>query len=77
MGPDNKIYVNVGGTVGCINSPSSSGVLCDYENNAIKRLTGGGGYGLPQFIYGLGDEVYSSAISNAILNNDSCLHSDF
>ncbi len=74
MGPNNKIYVNVGGSIGCINSPNLQGALCDYENNAIKGLTGGGGYGLPQFVYSLTDDGSNSNITNAILSKDSCVN---
>jgi gliding motility-associated-like protein len=73
LGPNNKIYINNGGSIGCINSPNLSGASCDYENNAVTGLTGGGGYGLPQFVYYLDNDA-TSPISNAILNKDSCVN---
>ncbi len=73
LGPNNRIYINNGGSIGCINSPNLAGASCDYENNAVKGLTGGGGYGLPQFVYNLDNNVANNPVSNAIINSDSCV----
>jgi gliding motility-associated-like protein len=76
LGPNSKIYINNGGSIGCINSPNLPGASCDYENNAVTGLTGGGGYGLPQYVYYLNNDMANNPISNAILNKDSCLNKD-
>jgi gliding motility-associated-like protein len=76
LGPNRKIYINNGCSIGCINSPNLPGASCDYENNAVTGLTGGGGYGLPQYVYYLNNDMANNPISNAILNKDSCLNKD-
>ncbi len=72
LGPDNKIYINAG-RVDAIICPDNLGIACDFQRNVIANQTGGGGYGLPQWIYYLDEEPELS--SNAIISSDSCFSS--
>lgn len=69
LGPDDKIYIN-SGTVDVINCPNKLGVLCDFQQNAIAGQTGGGGYGLPKWVYYPDDAPLSD--SNAIKSTGNC-----
>ena len=70
LGPDGRIYVNAG-SLDVINCPDQPGLACGYQNVAISGLTGGGGYGLPKWVYYPGDAPLSAG-KPAILVSDSC-----
>jgi gliding motility-associated-like protein len=69
---DDKIYVNAG-TVCRILCPNNLGVSCGYQTNIILNQTGGGGYGLPKWVY-YQDDVPTIS-TNAITYSDSCFGS--
>jgi gliding motility-associated-like protein len=52
IAPDGKIYVakNNEGTLGCINSPNTLGVGCDFIDNAVNLSGRISGHGLPNYI---------------------------
>lgn len=66
LGIDNKIYVNAG-SLNVINCPNKLGAACGYQTNVIA---GGGGYGLPKWVYYTNDIPTKN--SNAIIYSDSC-----
>jgi len=55
LGPDRKIYVS-NGALDVINNPDVPGAGCDYQAVAIPDQQSGGGWGLPQWVYRVGDE---------------------
>jgi gliding motility-associated-like protein len=69
LGIDDKIYVNAG-SVNAINCPDKLGAACGYQTNVIANQTGGGGYGLPKWVYYPNDTV--ALTSNSIVYSDSC-----
>jgi gliding motility-associated-like protein len=69
---DERIYVNAG-AIDVINCPNKLGIDCGYQQNAIANQAGGGGYGLPKWVY-YADDVASIA-SNSIEYSDSCFGS--
>ncbi len=69
---DNKIYVN-NGSLDVINCPDKLGDLCGYQKNAIPDQIGGGGYGLPKWIYYTNDLPLTN--SNGIVYSDTCIGS--
>ncbi len=72
LGPDNKIYVNAG-SLDVIDCPDFPGAACGYRSNAIANQLGGGGYGLPKWVFYPGDSPILS--TNTIQFADSCLDS--
>jgi hypothetical protein len=54
LGPDRKIYVS-NGALDVINNPDVPGAGCDYQEGAITGQQSGGGWGLPQWVYRVGD----------------------
>jgi hypothetical protein len=54
LGPDRKIYVS-NGALDVINNPDVPGAGCDYQAGAIPGQQSGGGWGLPQWVYQVGD----------------------
>lgn len=68
LGPDDKIYLNVG-SISVINCPNSPGASCGFQENAIANQSGGGGYGLPKWVYYFNDHP----VANSILYSDTCL----
>ena len=54
LGPDRKIYVS-NGALDVINNPDVAGAGCDYQAGAIPGQQSGGGWGLPQWVYRVGD----------------------
>lgn len=50
LGPDGKIYTLVGG-LDAIANPDQPGPACDYRESVIANQRGGGGYGLPKWVY--------------------------
>jgi hypothetical protein len=54
LGPDRKIYVS-NGALDVINNPDVPGAGCNYQPNAIPNQETGGGWGLPQWVYRVGD----------------------
>jgi hypothetical protein len=54
LGPDRKIYVS-NGALDVINNPDIPGAGCDYQSGAIPGQQSGGGWGLPQWVYRVGD----------------------
>jgi hypothetical protein len=54
LGPDRKIYVS-NGALDVINNPDVPGAGCDYQAGAIPGQQSGGGWGLPQWVYRVGD----------------------
>ncbi len=74
LGPDQKIYISNGG-LDVINNPNEVGAACDYQQGAIANQTGGGGWGLPQWVYRVGDEPISCGLcepSEQFVNILSC-----
>jgi gliding motility-associated-like protein len=69
LGIDDKIYVN-SGSLNAINCPNKLGVACGYQKNVIANQTGGGGYGLPKWVYYLNDTATFKP--NSITYSDSC-----
>jgi gliding motility-associated-like protein len=67
---DDKIYIN-SGSVNVINCPNKLGAACGFQPNAIANQSGGGGYGLPKWVYYTDD--LPAITSNAISYADSCL----
>jgi hypothetical protein len=55
LGPDRKIYIS-NGALDVINNPDEPGAACDYSQGAIPNQSSGGGWGLPQWVYRVGDE---------------------
>ena len=72
LGIDDKIYVN-GGSLNAINCPNKLGAACGYQTLVIANQTGGGGYGLPKWVYYADDGP--SSTSNSIAYTDSCFGS--
>ena len=70
LASDHKIYVNTG-SFDVINCPDKLGDLCGYQKNAVPDQTGGGGYGLPKWIYYTNDLPLTS--SNGIVYSDTCI----
>lgn len=68
IGPDDKIYLNAG-SIDVINCPNNLGAACGFQQSAIANQTGGGGYGLPKWVYYFNDHP----ISNAIIYSDTCI----
>lgn len=69
LAPNGKIYVN-NGSLDVINCPNNGGVSCGFQQNAIANQTGGGGYGLPKWVYYANDTADFN--SNSIVYTDSC-----
>jgi gliding motility-associated-like protein len=72
LGIDNKIYINTG-AIDAINCPNKLGIACGFQQNVIANQTGGGGYGLPKWVY-YQDDVPTIS-TNAITYSDSCFGS--
>jgi hypothetical protein len=60
LGPDRKIYVS-NGALDVINNPDVVGIGCDYQAGAIAGQQTGGGWGLPQWVYRVGDTPLACA----------------
>jgi len=69
LGPDGKIYINAG-SINVINCPNNLGDACGFQPQAIANQSGGGGYGLPKWVYYPNDAPIET--SNSILYSDSC-----
>ncbi|MFN5629460.1 MAG: hypothetical protein ACK48W_09260, partial [Bacteroidota bacterium] len=69
LGPDSIIYVNAGSLESILN-PDLGGAACNYQTNYISNQTGGGGYGLPKWVYP--GNYTPSSTSNAIIFNENC-----
>ena len=54
LGPDLKIYVS-NGALDVIENPELAGAACGYTPGAIPNQMSGGGWGLPQWVYRVGD----------------------
>jgi gliding motility-associated-like protein len=67
LGPDNKIYITAG-SIDVINCPNNPGMDCGFQSNAILNQTGGGGYGLPKWVYHPSPPIFP----NTIIYADSC-----
>lgn len=50
MASNDKIYINAG-NIAVINNPNELGKACGYQSNAVANQSGGGGYGLPKWVY--------------------------
>ena len=61
LGPDRNIYVS-NGALDVINDPDVPGAGCNYQPNAIPNQESGGGWGLPQWVYRVGDEPISCGL---------------
>jgi PKD repeat protein len=72
LGIDDKIYVNAGG-LNAINCPNKLGAACGYETLVIANQTGGGGYGLPKWVYYADDAPTSTY--QTIIFNENCFGS--
>lgn len=70
LASDGRVYVNAG-SVNSINCPNNLGASCNYQTNAIANQAGGGGYGLPKWVYYTTDTALLNV--NAITYSDSCL----
>jgi len=55
LGPDRKIYIS-NGALDVIENPDVAGAGCGYSANAIANQTSGGGWGLPQWNFRVGDD---------------------
>jgi hypothetical protein len=74
LGPDRKIYIS-NGALGVINNPNEPGAACDYNPNAIPTQASGGGWGLPQWVYRVGDEPVVCGLCEPSVNTatiESC-----
>ena len=60
LGPDLKIYVS-NGALDVIENPDESGAACNYTPGAIPGQMSGGGWGLPQWVYHVGDNALACA----------------
>jgi len=60
LGPDRKIYVS-NGALDVINNPDVAGEGCDYQAGAIPGQQSGGGWGLPQWVFRVGDTPLACA----------------
>lgn len=69
LGPDDKIYIN-SGTIDVINCPNKLGSACGFQQYAIANQSGGGGYGLPKWVYYPNDTA--NVVNNFIVYLDSC-----
>ncbi len=69
LGIDEKIYVNAG-SLNAINCPNKLGAACGYQTNVIANQTGGGGYGLPKWVYYADDAPLSTY--QTIIFNENC-----
>jgi gliding motility-associated-like protein len=69
LGIDDKIYVNAG-SVNAISCPNKLGAACGYQTNVIANQTGGGGYGLPKWVYYADDMPI--ATTNSISKTGNC-----
>ncbi|MFM7309328.1 MAG: hypothetical protein ACKOZY_01865, partial [Flavobacteriales bacterium] len=58
LGPDRKIYVS-NGALDVIDNPDALGSACGYTQGAIANQSSGGGWGLPQWVYRVGDTPIS------------------
>jgi hypothetical protein len=72
LGVDDKIYIN-SGAIDAINCPNKLGAACGFQQNVIPNLLGGGGYGLPKWVYYPDDIPIIS--TNSISYSDSCFGS--
>ena len=70
LGINNKIYINAG-TIDVINCPNNQGVNCDYQQAIFANQSGGGGYGLPQWVYYPDDKPLTSELVISFV--DSCI----
>jgi gliding motility-associated-like protein len=68
-GPDQKIYINAG-SLDVINCPDNAGIDCGFQSAAIPNQAGGGGYGLPKWVYSISDTAQPTG--NNIISMDSC-----
>ena len=74
LGPDRKIYIS-NGSLGVINNPDVPGAECNYQPNAIPSQQTGGGWGLPQWVYRVGDTPLACSVcepSNTSLSVTAC-----
>lgn len=69
IGVDHRVYVASGGGVDAIECPNNLGTASNYLLNPIPG-SGGGGYGLPGWVYRAGDLPLMG--NNAIVWSDSC-----
>ncbi len=69
LGPDNKVYTN-SGSVNVINCPNEKGAACGFQQNVPANQAGGGGYGLPKWVYYFDD--IPAPERNEIRSLDSC-----
>jgi gliding motility-associated-like protein len=67
---NDKIYITAG-SIDVINCPDAAGAACNFQTNAIAGQTGGGGYGLPQWVY-YPDEL-PFILEEEIVAIDTCL----
>lgn len=70
LGPDHRIYI-ANGSIDRINCPDALGTACNFVTAPISG-TGGGGYGLPGWVYRAGDLPLLNT-PNGIVFEDSCL----
>lgn len=70
LGPDDKIYVNPGSGIAAINCPNKVGLSCNYQSSPISNFTGGGGWGLPKWVYYAEDSP--KVAETKIIYADSC-----
>jgi hypothetical protein len=74
LGPDRKIYIS-NGALDVINNPDEPGAACDYVQGAIANQSSGGGWGLPQWVYRVGDEPLVCGLCEPSVNTatiESC-----
>ena len=69
LGVDDKIYANTG-CLSAINCPNNLGAACGFQICVIANQTGGGGSGLPKWVYYANDTA--NVTTNAIIYADTC-----
>ena len=70
LGKDDKIYINAG-TIDVINCPNKLGTSCGFQQNVITGQSGGGGYGLPKWVYYESDAPIPT--TNSIVKTGNCI----
>ncbi len=72
LAPDGKIYLNAA-SINSIDCPDQLGSSCNYQPNVFPSQTGGGGYGLPKWVFYANDTFQTDSFW--ISANDSCFNS--
>jgi gliding motility-associated-like protein len=73
LGPDMQLYINAG-IIDVIRCPDQLGFDCGYQSVAFPGQIGGGGYGLPKWVFGFDNKMHVKG-PDSIIFSDSCLAS--